>query len=41
MEFLNLFSLKDVFLAATGLMLVSMLRIYYDSYVDRKKSKTF
>lgn len=41
MEFLSLFSLKDVFFAGTGLVLVSMLRIYYDSYVDRKKVKHF
>jgi len=41
MEFLNIFTLKDVFIAGTGLVLVSMLRIYYDSYVERKKMKNF
>ena len=41
MNFLDLFSLNDVFLAATGLMLVSILRIYYDSYVEKKKVKRF
>ena len=41
MEFLDIFSLKDVFIAAAGLMLVSMLRIYYDSYVEKKKVRNF
>jgi len=41
MEFLDLFTLKDVFLAGTGLVIVSMMRIYYDSYVETKKVKCF
>jgi sensor histidine kinase regulating citrate/malate metabolism len=41
MEFLDIFSLTDVFIAATGLMFVSILRIYYDSYVEKKKVKRF
>lgn len=36
---LNRFSLEDVFLAAIGLVIVSILRIYYDSYIERKKIK--
>ncbi len=41
MEFLDLFSLKDVFIAATGLMFVSIMRIYYDSYIEKKKVARF
>ncbi len=41
MNFLDLFSLKDVFIAASGLMVVSIARIYYDSYVEKKKIKNF
>jgi len=41
MEFLDIFSLTDVFVAAIGLMLVSIMRIYYDSYVEKKKVKRF
>ncbi|MFC2073274.1 PAS domain-containing protein [Campylobacterota bacterium] len=41
MEFLDIFSLTDVFIAATGLMFVSILRIYYDSYIEKKKVKRF
>ena len=41
MEFLDIFSLTDVFIAASGLMFVSILRIYYDSYVEKKKVKRF
>lgn len=41
MDFLDIFSLSDVFIAATGLMFVSILRIYYDSYVEKKKVKRF
>lgn len=41
MEFLDIFSLSDVFIAATGLMFVSILRIYYDSYVEKKKVARF
>ncbi len=41
MEFLDLFSLKDVFIAATGLMFVSILRIYYDSFIEKKKVARF
>ncbi len=41
MDFLDIFSLTDVFIAATGLMFVSILRIYYDSYVEKKKVARF
>jgi transcriptional regulator with PAS, ATPase and Fis domain len=41
MEYLDLFSLKDVFIAATGLIIASIMRIYYDSYIEKKKIKRF
>jgi len=41
MEFLNLFSLKDVAIVFTGLVIVSIIRIYYDSYVNGQKAKRF
>jgi len=41
MEFLDLFTLKDVFIAGTGLIIASIIRIYYDSHVETKKVKRF
>jgi hypothetical protein len=41
MEFLDLFSLKDVAIVFTGLMVASIIRIYYDSHVNRKKAERF
>ncbi len=39
MDFLSIFTLEDVFLVAIGLVTVSIIRIYYDSYIERKKIK--
>jgi len=41
MEFLELFSLKDVAIVLTGLIIASIVRIYYDSHVTEKKAKQF
>ena len=41
MDFLELFTLKDVFIAASGLMIASIIRIYYASYVEKKKVSNF
>lgn len=41
MEFLELFSLKDVAIVLTGLIIASIVRIYYDSLVTEKKAKQF
>lgn len=41
MEFLNIFSLQDVAIVLTGLIIVSIIRIYYDSYVNKQKAKRF
>jgi len=40
-DFLNLFSLTDVAIVFTGLVIVSIIRIYYDSYVNKQKAKRF
>ena len=37
MEFLSRFTLYDVFLVAIGLMTASIIRIFYDSYKERKR----
>lgn len=41
MEFLDRFSLEDVVIVFIGLLIVSIFRIYYDSYVSRKKASRF
>ena len=41
MEFLDRFSLEDVVIVFIGLLIVSIFRIYYDSYVSRKKATRF
>lgn len=41
MEFLDRFSLEDVVIVFIGLLIVSIFRIYYDSYVSRKKAIRF
>jgi hypothetical protein len=41
MEFLELFTLKDVFIVASGLMVTSIIRIYYASYLEKKKIHNF
>jgi len=41
MEFLDRFSLEDVVIVFIGLLVVSIFRIYYDSYVSRKKAIRF
>ena len=37
MEFLSRFTLYDVFLVALGLVIASIIRIFYDSYKERKR----
>jgi len=39
MHFLNQFTLYDVFLVAVGLVLASVIRIFYDSYKERVRLK--
>ncbi len=39
MAFLNEFSLYDVFLVAIGLVLASLIRIFYDSYKEKMRLK--
>jgi EAL domain-containing protein (putative c-di-GMP-specific phosphodiesterase class I) len=39
MTFLNEFSLYDVFLVAVGLVLASLVRIFYDSFKEKKRIK--
>ena len=41
MDFLDRFSLEDVAIVFIGLLIVSIFRIYYDSYVSRKKATRF
>ena len=41
MEFLDKFSLEDVVIVFIGLLLVSIVRIWYDSYVNKKKANQF
>ena len=41
MGFLDLFSLTDVAIVFTGLVIVSIIRIYYDSHVNRQKAERF
>ena len=41
MEFLDRFSLEDVVIVFIGLLLVSIVRIWYDSYVTNKKANQF
>lgn len=41
MEFLDLFSLTDVAIVFTGLVIVSIIRIYYDSHVNKQKAERF
>jgi len=41
MDFLNQFTLNDVFLVATGLLLASLIRIFYDSYKEKKRLDKF
>ena len=37
MQFINSFSLYDVFLVAAGIVTATLLRVLYDTYQDRKK----
>jgi len=39
MNILSMFTLEDVFLTAIGLVTISIMRIYYDSHMERKKIK--
>jgi len=39
MDMLSMFTLEDVFLTAIGLVTISIMRIYYDSHIERKKIK--
>ena len=41
MDFLTLFTLKDVFLVSVGLMVAIIFRIYYDMYNEKNKVKYF
>ena len=41
MAYLDLFTLGDVFITGTGVVVVSLMRIYYDSYMEKKKLKQF
>ena len=41
MDFLELFTLKDVFLVSVGLMIAIIFRIYYDMYNEKTKVKYF
>ncbi len=41
MNFLDKFSLEDVAIVFIGLIIVSIIRIWFDSYVNRKKAKQF
>ncbi len=39
MDLLNKFTLYDIFLVATGLVLASLIRIFYDSYKEKRRLK--
>jgi len=41
MDFLSKFSLVDVAIVFIGLVIVSIVRIWYDSYVNNKKAMQF
>ena len=41
MNFLDRFSLEDVAIVFIGLVIVSIIRIWFDSHVNRKKAKQF
>jgi len=41
MEFLNKFSLEDVAIVFIGLVIVSIIRIWFEAYVNRKKATRF
>ena len=41
MTFLDLLTLRDVFIAGTGLVIASLIRIYYDAYMEKRKLKRF
>ena len=41
MEFLDRFSLEDVAIVFIGLVIVSIIRIWYDGYENRKKASRF
>ena len=41
MDFLDKFSLEDVVIVFIGLLLVSIVRIWYDLYVNKKKADQF
>ena len=41
MNFLDKFSLEDVAIVFIGLVIVSIVRIWFDSHVNRKKAKQF
>ena len=41
MDFIDIFSISDVFKVALGLMLASIIRLYYASYLEKKKISNF